>query len=354
MKKRLGTLLLIMTMLFSLAACGSVDKQPAIDAFNSASTAFDAVANKVNAQSDAYSQELIAAMNEKADTMLAYKDQLEGEEKLTKDQVTEMVQIFAEVKEWATATDAKLEEYKITDTSKQPENGNKADDTAKQPETEDGSKADDTAKQPETESGNEAGDTTKQPETEDNNKTAVVDKQTALDAYNRAGEVFNRAVIKITENMGAYPLTVIETMGQMANSLTVYSEILSGEEAFTEEQIQEMVKQFADIETWAANVESGNLGGLTDGNGRDLSTAIAYFNTLSADFNGIATYVNEYADAFSQDYINSMNEIGEILTGYQSLLEGNYSFTDEEYDQMMNDFAVIAQWLSDAEEEVFG
>lgn len=198
---------------------------------------------------------------------------------------------------------------------------------------------------------NKTGGTEKQPAVEEENKTGTLDMQSAIDAYNSAAEVFNRAVIKITENMATYPLTVIQAMGQKANDLTIYSELLADGETLTEDQIREMVNQLAAIETWAANVEAGNL---DDGNGRDLSTAIAYCNALSTDFNGIAMYVNQVPELFSQDFINSMNETGAMLTTYQELLDSSHEFTDEEYDQMMNDFAIIAQWLSDAEEAVFG
>lgn len=219
-----------------------------------------------------------------------------------------------------------------------------------QPETEN-NKTGVTENQPSAEDKNDPAGTENPPAEEDKNQTGTLDMQSALDAYNSVADVFNRAVMKITENMSDYPLTVIQAMGQKANDLTIYSELLTTGEALTEDQIREMVKQLAAIETWAANVEAGNL---DDANSRDLSTAIAYCNALSTDFNGIAMYVNEVSELFSQDFINSMNETGSMLTKYQELLNSSHEFTDEEYDQMMNDFATIAQWLSDAEETVFG
>ena len=54
--KKITSLLLVLVMCVSLVACGGVDKQPAIDAFNKASTAYDEVATIINENPDAYDQ----------------------------------------------------------------------------------------------------------------------------------------------------------------------------------------------------------------------------------------------------------------------------------------------------------
>jgi ABC-type glycerol-3-phosphate transport system substrate-binding protein len=108
--KKLIALMLALVMSLSLVACGGgddtgastdtntpavettgADIQPAIDAFNAASDAFDAVANEVNANIDIYSQELIDTMIAMSDSMTETKTLLESNPELTEEKVQELV-----------------------------------------------------------------------------------------------------------------------------------------------------------------------------------------------------------------------------------------------------------------------
>ena len=90
--KKLVALLLAVMMCFALVACGGgVDRQPAIDAFNEASTAFDEVAAEINANPDAYAQDVFDTMNEMADVMTQHKALLEGEEEISQEKLDEMI-----------------------------------------------------------------------------------------------------------------------------------------------------------------------------------------------------------------------------------------------------------------------
>lgn len=194
MKKKICAILLAMTMSFSLAACGGADTQPAIDAFNNASSEYDAVADKINAESELYTEELFTSMNEMADTLLEYKEKLESDEEFTEEEVTEMIQTFEEIENWAADTNANLESFKII--------------------------------------------------------------QPAIDAFNRTSEAFNTVANAINENIELYPQEVIDTMNLMADSLTECNDFLSSDTAVTEEFVQELVSELNDIEAWVADVEA--------------------------------------------------------------------------------------------------
>lgn len=298
MKKKLCAILLAMTMSLSLVACGGVDTQPAIDAFNSASTAYDTVSNKINAEIEAYPDELITAMTDLANTMLEYKAVLESGEDLTEEQVTEMINVFTEVEKWAVDTDAKLDEF----------------------------------------------------------KTIGADKQPAIDAYNKTSEAFNKVIDEINANIELYPQEVLDVMAQMTDSLTQCGEMLSGDQMITEEKVNELVKQLTDIEAWVATVEAEVLVNPEEAAGAaiDLTAAIEYFNAISTAFDATATAVNANADAFTQEFKDTMIGLSESLTMYKGLFESGYEFTEEEYNLMLQDFAAIEQWLLEVESSVFG
>ncbi|MBE6824390.1 MAG: hypothetical protein E7513_03480 [Ruminococcaceae bacterium] len=106
--KKLVALLLAVIMCFALVACGGPDRQPAIDAFNEASAAFDALANEVNANPDAYSQEVFDTLNEMADVMIQHKELLEGDEEISQEKLDEMIAWYGEVNDWVASVEAEL------------------------------------------------------------------------------------------------------------------------------------------------------------------------------------------------------------------------------------------------------
>lgn len=298
MMKKMCAFLMAMVMSLSLVACGGVDIQPAIDAFNNASTAYDAVSNKVNAEINAYPEEFIDTMNELADSMLEYKAVLESGEELTEEQVNEMITVFAEVEKWATETEPKLDEF----------------------------------------------------------KTIGADKQPAIDAFNKTSTAFDAVVEVINANPELYGQDVIDLMTQMSETLTECKTLLEGETMLTEEQVSSLVTQLSDVEAWIAEFEAEILVDPEEAAGAaiDLTSAIEYFNTIVAAFDATATAVNANADAFTQEFKDTMISLSDILTQYKELFEGGYEFTEEEYNLMMEDFATIEQWLLEVESDVFG
>lgn len=298
MKKKICAVLMAMVMSLSLVACGGVDIQPAIDAFNSASTAYDTVSNKINAEIEAYPEELITAMTDLANTMLEYKAVLESGEELTEEQVTEMITVFAEVEKWATDTDAKLDEF----------------------------------------------------------KTIGADKQPAIDAFNKAATAYDNIAAEINANADLYPQDVIDVMTQMAESLTQCKEMLESDTMLTEEKVNELVKTLTDIEAWVATVEAEVVINPEEAAGAaiDLTATIEYFNALVTAYDATATAVNANADAFTQEFKDTMIGLSESLTMYKGLFESGYEFTEEEYNLMWEDFTAIEQWLLEVESSVFG
>ena len=106
--KKIISCLVVLTMCISLAACGGTDKQAAIDAFNKASTAFDEVANAINANPDAYDQDVIDTMIEMADVLQQHKELLEGDTEFEEDKLNEMIEWYGTVEEWVSDVKAEL------------------------------------------------------------------------------------------------------------------------------------------------------------------------------------------------------------------------------------------------------
>ena len=193
--KKLCTLLLALVMCFALVACG-VDKQPAIDAFNSANTKFTELANMVNENIGAYPQDVIDVMMEMSDALSQSKDLLESDQELTEENVAELVASFNEIETWAVDAKAELEVY-----------------------------------------------------------STGADKQPAIDAFNSANTAFTEIANAVNENIDAFDEEFINSMIEMSEILSVYKNGLEGDMVFTEDEINEMVEQFALIEEWVNEVK---------------------------------------------------------------------------------------------------
>ena len=107
--KKVVALLLAVVMCIALVACGGgVDRQPAIDAFNAASSAFDEVANIINADPEVYDQEVIDTMIEMSEVMTEHKALLEGDDELTQETLDEMIAWYGDVEQWVADVKAEL------------------------------------------------------------------------------------------------------------------------------------------------------------------------------------------------------------------------------------------------------
>ncbi|MBP1557451.1 MAG: hypothetical protein J6A76_06020, partial [Oscillospiraceae bacterium] len=108
--KKLFALIIATVMCVSLVACGGVDKQPAIDAFNNATDIYDKLVDEMNKDLSVYPPELIDVMNDMAEALKENKTILEGDTELTEENVAEMVSAFGEVQKWAQETYDSLDE----------------------------------------------------------------------------------------------------------------------------------------------------------------------------------------------------------------------------------------------------
>lgn len=106
--KKITSLLLVLVMCVSLVACGGVDKQPAIDAFNKASTAYDEVATIINENPDAYNQEVIDTLTEMANVLMQHKELLESDQEIEQEKLDEMIAWYGEVEAWVADVKAEL------------------------------------------------------------------------------------------------------------------------------------------------------------------------------------------------------------------------------------------------------
>lgn len=106
--KKLIALVLALVLCLAVAACGGPDRQPAIDAFNKARDAFNEVATVINADIEAYDEEVITTMTEMANLLEEHRQVLEGNEELTQEKLDEMLAWYGEVETWVASVKADL------------------------------------------------------------------------------------------------------------------------------------------------------------------------------------------------------------------------------------------------------
>lgn len=106
--KKFAALFIILVICLSLVACGGPDVQPAIDAFNQASNAFDEIAVTINADPNAYDPEVIDVMIEMADMLAQHKELLESGQDFTEESLNEMIAWYGDVVTWAGEVKAEL------------------------------------------------------------------------------------------------------------------------------------------------------------------------------------------------------------------------------------------------------
>ena len=98
--KKITTLLLVLAMSATMFGCGGPDKQPAIDAYNKASDDFNEVADIINANPDAYAQDVFDTMNEMADVLNQHQALLESDEDIDQEKLDQMIEWYGTVEDW--------------------------------------------------------------------------------------------------------------------------------------------------------------------------------------------------------------------------------------------------------------
>ena len=106
--KKLITFALALVLALSLVACGSADKQPAIDAFNKSSAAFNEVAAIINADLASYDAEFIADMTDMANVLKEHGSLLSSTQEISEEQLADMIAWYNEVDQWVATLKAEL------------------------------------------------------------------------------------------------------------------------------------------------------------------------------------------------------------------------------------------------------
>ena len=194
-------LLMMVVMSVMLVACGGPDVQPAIDAFNEASTVYDRIANTINADSSSYPKELFDAMNEKADKLSEYKKTLENEDTFTEEQIADMIKIFEEIEAWAVETEGKLDELKIQ----------------------------------------------------------YGDKQVVADALNKTSAVYDAMVDALSGDIDSLDDETITAINEVGTALLSIKELLESDKQITKDDEKTLLDQIADLDQWVADAEKALL-----------------------------------------------------------------------------------------------
>lgn len=98
--KKIVAFVLALVLSLSLVACGGADKQPAIDAFNKTSTAFNEVAAIINADIESWDAESVEAMTEMANVLQQHGSLLSSNQEISEESLAEMIAWYAEVDQW--------------------------------------------------------------------------------------------------------------------------------------------------------------------------------------------------------------------------------------------------------------
>lgn len=108
---RVLTVVLILSILLSLTACGeNAKKQEAIDSFNETSRMFNEVGALINENASEIDADIIADCQSMAELLQRYNGILSADDELTDEQYDEMIAWFESVQDWSTEIKAALKE----------------------------------------------------------------------------------------------------------------------------------------------------------------------------------------------------------------------------------------------------
>ena len=98
---RIAALLLLLSLLLSLTACGeNAKRQEAVDAYSKAADAYNVMADKMNNYADVIDEDILADCQSMGDMLQRYSDILNTRDDLTDDQYDEMISWFVSAEDW--------------------------------------------------------------------------------------------------------------------------------------------------------------------------------------------------------------------------------------------------------------
>lgn len=227
--KKLIALVLALVLCLGLVACGGPDKQPAIDAFNKASKAFNEVSATINADIESFDEEVIKTMTDMANVLNQHQAKLQGDEKLSQEQLDEMIAWYGEVEKWVADVKAELDALNAEPTG-----------DATEPATDD-------ATEP-------AADDATEPAGE-----AATGKEAALAAYTTAEAAYQAVAAIMNENIDSIDEQTIILVSELYADLNTYYAQLTSEEEISQEDLDAMIAWFDEVVAWADSfiAESG-------------------------------------------------------------------------------------------------
>ena len=201
--KKLMSLLLVLVMCLSLAACGGEDnKQPAIDAFNAAADAFDTLANAVNEDPDAYPQDMFDVLTGMSEALTQGKELLEDDSiEMTDEQIEEFVGNLADIETWCKDVYNDLENMTIEAT------------------------------------------------------TVDTSKEAVIETFNYVSTRFDAVSAEINANIEAYDEEFVDGMISIAEGLIGYREVLESGVELTEEEALGILEDLALVDDWITSFE---------------------------------------------------------------------------------------------------
>ena len=212
--KRLVSLVLATVMCLSMVACGGVDKQPAIDAFNSANTAFTELATAMNENIDLYSDEFVEVMMGMSDSLAQCKELLESDTELTEETVADLVTQLNDIEAWvADATGLAEEEAAAAEG-----------------------------------------------EVVEGDAEVVVDMDAAIEYFNSVSTAFDAIATEVNNNPDAYSEEFIEQMIGISEGLTECKAGLEAGAELNEEEYAAFIEVLSQVEEWLLAVESEVFG----------------------------------------------------------------------------------------------
>ena len=345
MKKLVG-ILMVMLLSVTLVACGGVDKQPAIDAFNNATSVYDALVNEINADISAYPQELIDVMMEMSEALLENKAILEGDQELTQEQIDAMVAAFGDVEKWAKETSSELANLK--NVAVEESEPTEAPVATEAPEPTEAPKATE-APEP-----TEAPVATEVPEPTETPESVADNRQPAIDAFNKAVTAYDGLVDKINANPEIYPNYVVELMATMEAPLTNCKAILESNTALADENVQELVSAMNDVYAWVVEVEMSTGGSVEGAGSADLQSLIDMYNMLVEPINAYVDEVNRHVDDFDETLVTTLSEYAQFLSDCQLVFDSGLEIPEEDCKSMKYNFDIIWQWVLEVEHDIFG
>ena len=333
MKKLVG-ILMVMLLSVTLVACGGVDKQPAIDAFNNATSVYDALVNEINADISAYPQELIDVMMEMSEALLENKAVLEGDQELTQEQIDSMIAAFGDVENWAKETSSELANLKNV--------------AVEEAEPTEAPKATEAPEPTEAPVATEAPEPTAAPE------SAADNRQPAIDAFNKAVTAYDGLVDKINANPEIYPNYVVELMATMEAPLTNCKAILESDTVLADENVQELVNAMDEVYAWVVEVEMSTGGSVEGAGSADVQSLIEMYNMLVEPINAYVDEVNRHVDDFDETLVTTLSEYAQFLSDCQLVFDSGLEIPEEDCKSMKYNFDIIWQWVLEVEHDIFG